>query len=92
MRHDALDELHSHLVRRTRAVLAVAALASHESVVSIDLAGKPQPGPRDDSKGLSFGLASRQVDQAATFFRLIDAVLRSVHNSNPLALYRRPLL
>jgi hypothetical protein len=64
-------------------VLAVATLATHESVVSIDLAGKPQPGPGDDSQGLSFGIASRQVDQATTFFRLIDAVLRSVHNSNP---------
>jgi hypothetical protein len=62
------------LARRTRAVLAVATLASHESVVSIDLAGKPQPGPGDDSQGLSFGIASRQVDQAPTFFRLIDAV------------------
>jgi hypothetical protein len=71
------------LARRTRAVLAVATLASRESVVSIDLAGKPQPGPGDDSQGVSFGIASRQVDEAATFFRLLDAVLRSVHNLNP---------
>lgn len=71
------------LARRTRAVLAVATLASHESVVSIDLAGKPQPGPGDDSQGLSFGIASCQVDQAPTFFRLINAVLRGVHNSYP---------
>jgi hypothetical protein len=68
-RPEARVPLRQSLLARAlrRELLAAAALLTHERIVSVNLAGKPQPGTRKIFQSVSFSLASRQVDQATTF-------------------------
>jgi hypothetical protein len=59
------------------------AAIARECVVSINLAGKSQPATRDNFQRTGLGLTPRWFHQAKTFRRLIDTVLRAVHELIP---------